>query len=255
MFDGLSRDGSSSLHVTLVPPSLILVHGALGSAQQLAPLADALRTLLDTGVVVLELPGHGETPAADSEFRMAAFAACLTARADAVREADGAGPLVFGYSMGGYAALLAEATTPGTFGGILTYGTMFAWTPDVAASAAARLDATVMAAKVPSFAEVLRQRHAGAGGWERMLSRTASLLRALGDAPPLTPAVLGQVRCPVQLLVGERDDTVTWEQTAAIAAALPKGTASPVPGAPHPIEKVPVSALALALTELRQAVA
>jgi pimeloyl-ACP methyl ester carboxylesterase len=233
-----------------VRPSILLVHGALGSARQLAPLADALRASLATVVRVVELPGHGETPGDDTEFQMDAFAARLAANAQAVQGADEPPPVVFGYSMGGYAALLAEATHPGTFGGVVTYGTMFEWTPEVAAGAAARLDPVIMADKVPAFAAQLRERHALAGGWETMLRRTAALLHALGASPPLTAATLREVGCPVTLLVGERDDTVTLASTTAVASQLPHGAVSVVPRAPHPIEKVPVSAIVLALTEL-----
>lgn len=234
-------------------PALILVHGALGSGRQLAPLADALGAELQTTVAIVELPGHGQTRATDDEFRMEAFAASAAGVATAIREPGAPAPVVFGYSMGGYAALVAEANAPGTFSGIVTYGTMFDWTPAVAVAAAARLDPAMMTAKVPAFAEQLRERHAEAGGWEQMLARTASLLRTLGDAPPLTADRLARLACPVQLLVGERDDTVTWEQTARIAGLVPRGTAILVPGAPHPIEKVPVSALSRALTAVQPA--
>jgi pimeloyl-ACP methyl ester carboxylesterase len=246
----LLGDGSSSLLVTLVYTSLILVHGALGSGRQLAPVADALGALLEATAATVELPGHGQTPATDAEFRMSTFAQQVAAVADACRAPDAPPAVVFGYSMGGYAALLAEAMQPGTFSGIVTYGTMFDWTPAVAAAATARLDPAVLQAKVPAFAEQLRERHAAAGGWEQMLSRTAALLRTLGDAPPLTSETLARIACPVQLLVGERDDTVTFAQTARIAGQLPRGTVTSIPDAPHPIEQVPVSALARALRDV-----
>jgi pimeloyl-ACP methyl ester carboxylesterase len=232
-----------------VPRSLLVVHGALGSAAQLAPVADLLRATVPlASVVCVELPGHGQTSLGGAPFTMATFTDALR---DAVSAAAGQSanrPLVFGYSMGGYAALLLEATAPGTFGGIMTLGTMLEWTPTIAAAAASRLDPTVIRAKVPAFAEQLDTRHAAIGGANAMLAQTAALLVALGDAPPLSPARLAAIGCPVSLLVGERDDSVDVVATEALAAGMQRAAVSRLAGVPHPIEKVP---LELIVAEVR----
>ena len=59
-------------------------------------------------------------------------------------------PIVFGYSMSGYVALALEAERPGTFSGIVTLGTKFAWTPDVATTESARLDPAAISKKLRS---------------------------------------------------------------------------------------------------------
>ena len=52
---------------------ILVVHGALGSAAQMQPVAEALRTL--GKVEIVELPGHGETPLQlGSRFGMDVFA-------------------------------------------------------------------------------------------------------------------------------------------------------------------------------------
>lgn len=221
------------------PPAILVVHGALGDATQMRPLADALGAL---GTVhLVELPGHGATALSDDDaFTMALFAETIGHAAGRHRHRHGdLAPLCFGYSMGGYAALLLEATSPGTLGGIVTLGTKFEWTPDVAAAAATRLDAAVLRAKVPAFAEQLRARHEGAGGWELLLARTARLLTGLGAATPLTAQRLSKVRIPVRLVVGSRDDTVTLAEAAGIASLMPAASAHELPDVPHPIERVP----------------
>lgn len=215
---------------------VLVVHGALGSATQLMPVVDALRTA-GFNAVAIELAGHGNTPASDEAFTMASFADQLcTAGHDLGTQR----PICFGYSMGGYAALLAEQHHPGTFSAIVTLGTMLQWTPVVAAQAAGRLDVTTVRSKVPAFAELLAMRHAGAGGWEPLMTRTAQLLCGLGNTPLLTPTTAERISCPVTFLVGGRDDSVSLADTATFAAALPQAQVELLDNVPHPIEKVPL---------------
>lgn len=204
----------------------------------MAPLIDALRAAGVTATA-LELPGHGNTPGSDDTFTMAAFANLVGEAA----HAHHAPPVCFGYSMGGYAALLAEQNRPGTFAAIVTLGTMLAWTPAVSTLAASRLDVAVIKAKIPAFADALAARHAGAGGWESMMQRTARLLTTLGDAPAIARASVARIGCPVHLLVGSRDDSVSFDDTQAFAASMPRGRATLLDGVPHPIEKAPLSVL------------
>lgn len=229
-------------------PDLLLVHGALGSAAQLAPVAQAFtNTRAYRSVQTIELPGHGASPLAPGQgFDMPTFAEAL---ADEIRARDVQRPLVFGYSMGGYVALLLAAQRPGLLAGIVTLGTMLHWTPDVAAGAVRRLDPAVLRVKVPAFAALLEARHAQAGGWEAVLGHTAALLNGLGASPPLTDAVLRTVPCPVHLLLGDRDDSVSLEDATRAATHLPHARASLLADTPHPIEQVPLEALVRAVGE------
>ncbi|MEO7361019.1 MAG: alpha/beta fold hydrolase, partial [Gemmatimonadaceae bacterium] len=129
-------------------PQIFVVHGALGSAAQMAPIAGALAAL---GTVHnVELPGHGRTVLpASSDFSMHTFVRALESKLRGANADITQKPFVFGYSMGGYAALALEAEHPGTFAGILTLGTKFAWTPEVALREAGRLNADVIAEKIP----------------------------------------------------------------------------------------------------------
>ncbi|MFN5202520.1 MAG: alpha/beta fold hydrolase [Gemmatimonas sp.] len=122
---------------TPLVPAVVVVHGALGSARQMAPVVEALRALRQFAEVVpVELPGHGETMLATGQpFEMTALADAL---GEAMARAAITRPLVFGYSMGGYAALVRELRAPGTIGGVVTLGTVLHWTPAIAARAARR---------------------------------------------------------------------------------------------------------------------
>ncbi len=218
------------------PPSILVVHGALGSAAQMQPVADALSAL--GAVHVVELPGHGTRPLSDNtSFSMATFAHALR---DTIVEQSLSRPIVFGYSMGGYAALLLESMLPGMMGGIMTLGTKIEWTPAVADAAASRLDAGTISSKVPKFAEQLRVRHEHAGGWEQLLARTAALLRTLGAEPPLHDATLARVFAPVRVCAGANDDTLADGEAERTAARLPNATSQLFADVPHPIERVPM---------------
>jgi pimeloyl-ACP methyl ester carboxylesterase len=151
--------------------------------------------------------------------------------------------------MGGYVALLLATTAPERVAAVATLGTKFHWDPGVAAREAGRLDPTAIRAKVPRFAEALAARHEGAGGWEGVLARTAELLRDLGDRPALGPAELSRVAQPARVMVGDRDATVSVEETAGAFRTLPAGELAVLPRTPHPLEQVDVGRLAAAVAD------
>ncbi|MDF2772601.1 MAG: hypothetical protein K0S86_2095 [Geminicoccaceae bacterium] len=223
----------------------ILLHGALGDARQLAPLADRLTQLGLGRPTLIELPGHGETPLGDREFRIEAFADAVLVELDArgISQAD-----FFGYSMGGYVALHLAATAPAHVRRVTTLATKLAWTPAVAAREASMLDAATIREKVPKFAAALDQRHT-AIGWEALLAHTAALLRDLGERPRLTPAVYAGIAQPTRIAVGDRDTTVSIDECVEAVRVLLRGELEVHPGTPHPFEKAPLERIARSLAE------
>lgn len=212
------------------------------------PIANALREL---GIVHnIELPGHGETPLAEGvPFSIQTFVDALHAKVRTIAITSIAKPLVFGYSMGGYVALTLESQHPATLGGILTLGTKFAWTPEVASREGSRLNADIIAEKVPKFAAALEARHLNAGGWRLLLERTAALLAQLGEAPPLTSQSLSRVQAKTCVALGERDETLTADEAREFAGHVPAARFESIPEAPHPIEKVPADRILSLLRE------
>ncbi len=219
--------------------TLYLLHGALGCATQLESLAAALHAAGD--VRVLEFAGHGNTALGQRPFSIDGFADQVVGRldADGVATAD-----FFGYSMGGYVALSVAVAHPGRVGRITTLGTKFEWMREIAAREADRLDVATIRGKVPRFGAQLEARHEGCGGWEANLARTAELLRELGDAPPLLPDVLARIDTPVCITVGDRDATVSVEESARAARSLGAGALAVLPRTPHALEKVDIGLLA-----------
>jgi pimeloyl-ACP methyl ester carboxylesterase len=218
--------------------NLVLLHGALGGSEQLAPLATALA--LRFRVHLLDFEGHAMRPARQRPFRTDYFVENVLELLDAQRIEKAH---IFGYSMGGYVAVCLAIRHPGRVGAIATLGTKFRWDRETAAREAGRLDPAVIRAKVPAFAEALAARHERAGGWEAVLARTADFLRDLGDHPALTDAALARVDHPVRVIVGDRDNRVSRDESDGVVRALPRGSMTVLDETPHPIERVSVDAI------------
>ncbi len=223
----------------------ILLHGALGDARQLAPLADRLAQLGVARPTVIEMPGHGATPLGDREFCIEALADAVLAELDerGISQAD-----FFGYSLGGYVALHLAAMAPAHVRRVTTLATKLAWSPTVAARESSMLDAATIREKVPKFAAALEQRHT-ALGWVELLALTAALLRDLGDRPRLTPAVYARIAQPARIAVGDRDTTVSIDECVEAVRVLPRGELEVHPGTPHPFEKGPLERIARSIAE------
>ncbi|WP_284348884.1 alpha/beta fold hydrolase [Roseisolibacter agri] len=236
-----------------MPDAILLLHGALGARDTLRPLADALAPLVPAGTPVHahEFAGHGATPdpdaASDAPYDVARLAAGVL---DAMDRDGIARATVFGYSMGGYVALLLAAEHPARVRAVVTLATKLAWTPESAARETSRLDPAAIRAKVPRFADALAARHGDAGGWERVLSRTAAMMHAIAARPTVTPDVLAAIACPARICVGDRDATMTLDECAAAVRALPKGELAVLPATGHPLEHADPARLAREVAEV-----
>ncbi|UOQ96876.1 alpha/beta hydrolase [Hymenobacter sp. 5317J-9] len=220
-------------------PTLLLLHGALGSPATLAPLAELL--VADFTVKSFAFSGHGGSEVSFENFTLPHFAEEVLAF---LRGHETAPAHVFGYSMGGYAALLAARREPARFASITTLGTKLDWSPESAAAETRFLDPEKMQAKVPAFAEVLRRRHAPAD-WAEVVRATARLMETAGAAPPLAAADFAAIRVPVQVLVGDGDLTANQgEASRMVAGQLPQVQYAVLPNTPHPIEKADLPDLA-----------
>ena len=222
--------------------NLLLLHGALGDRTQLEPLEASLEGRYRCHLV--EFEGHGRS-VSQHPYSIARFADNVRAFM-AERRIERAS--LFGYSMGGYVALMLAAQSD-AIDSVATLATKLAWTPDGAAAETRRLDPLKIRAKVPAFAELLERRHAGSGGWEQVLTRTADFMTELGARPLVDDALLARIKQPVRLMVGDRDTVVSVDETTRAAAMIPNGSALVLPGVPHPFEQMPIAALAGPLRE------
>lgn len=217
---------------------ILLLHGAIGSLEQLYPLREHL-SLAGYEVHSLNFSGHGGKPFG-SQFSMDQFGDEVY---QYIQENSLNDLLVFGYSMGGYVALFLASKYPGIFKKVCTLGTKFNWTPEIASREVKMLNPSTIEEKVPAFAQILAIRH-GMDHWKLLLNNTATMLTGLGNNPLLTNTVLQTIDLPVLLLIGEKDNMVTLEETEATKQCLQEGSIYILPDTPHPIEKVNIGLLA-----------
>jgi pimeloyl-ACP methyl ester carboxylesterase len=219
--------------------SLILLHGALGAPAQLQPLAGALAPHYD--IHIPALPGHAGMK--EEHFGIPFFSGFLKSY---IQEKGLDNPLVFGYSMGGYVALYSESRWPGLLGGIATLATKLAWDPQSAAKESRMLQPEIMKEKVPAFVATLQQRHAPLD-WKEVVTNTATMMQELGGAPLLGEDEFVKLDLPVFLLLGDRDNMVTLDETLTAYRTIPGAQLALLPGTSHPIEKVDPELLAFLL--------
>ncbi|MFN8230133.1 MAG: alpha/beta fold hydrolase [Bacteroidia bacterium] len=134
--------------------NIILLHGAIGAADQLIPLENEL-TKQNFKVFKFSFSGHGNTPF-NNDFSIKQFAKELELF---ISENNLIQPAIFGYSMGGYVALYLVTQMPMLIGNIITLGTKFNWTEEIAKKEIQLLNPKTIIEKVPKFANALQQRH------------------------------------------------------------------------------------------------
>lgn len=222
-------------------PDILLLHGALGSADQLENLSQALTNLHP---VIVEFPGHGKSPDHGLSWSISNFADFL----ERLCTGFNSPVYVFGYSMGGYVALSLAKKRPDLFKGIITLGTKFDWTPESARKESSRMNAEKILEKVPGFAADLMKRH-GSSNWQQVLKNTADLMFSLGDNPELRIVDSASSAIPVLCCLGEKDTMVTMDETMAFMKIFPNSSFRMLPDTPHPIEQVSTSLLASVISE------
>jgi pimeloyl-ACP methyl ester carboxylesterase len=216
---------------------LLLLHGAIGSKEQLQGLAGSLAGAFH--LYSIDFSGHGGQEI-EREFSIEHFAGQILQwlRENAINKIN-----IFGYSMGGYVAMYLAAHHPELVDGIITLATKYEWTEDIAAKEASMLNPLTLETKVPEFAAQLQQRH-HPSDWKVVLAETARMLHKMGQQPPLSQADFNRINCRVLLLLGDRDKMVTQEETMKVYKLLPQAQLEILPNTPHPIEKIDVTALA-----------
>ena len=214
---------------------LLLLHGALGSKDQFKELTKKLNGSYE--IYSLNFSGHGGSVIPKEPFSMDMFAGNIISylNDNSINEID-----VFGYSMGGYAALHTAINFPERIGKIFTLATKFEWTPEIAERETVMLDAEKIKQKVPKFAEELALRH-GENNWVRVLGKTTEMMRDLGAGEPM---LFGNIKNEVLVGIGDRDKMVTLEETITAYRSLPNSKLLVLPGTPHPLEMVDAERLA-----------
>jgi pimeloyl-ACP methyl ester carboxylesterase len=211
--------------------SVLLLHGALGSSQQLNPLKTIL---VDRGAKVygLNLSGHGGTPF-NNDFGIEQFASEVQRL---IQNQKFNPVLLFGYSMGGYVALWLTLQMPQLISGIITLGTKFDWSPESAEREIRKMNPEKIEIKIPALARILEHRHQP-NDWKLLMGKTAIMMKQLGEQPLLTEENLKKIQSKVHVVLGDQDDMADLAYSKEVASWIPNGKFTLLKDAPHPIEK------------------
>ena len=224
-------------------PPLLLLHGAIGSSAQFDQLAFMLEPHFET-VHRFDFEGHGHAPLRDRPFRMEHFSE-NTREYLAAHSIDSIN--IFGYSLGGYVAILFAQQYPKRVKRLATLGTKYLWDTEAAAREVRLLDPEKIKAKVPALARTLEARHTA--GWENVLARTREMLTALGQSPALTLTDVAVIQQRIRLMIGDKDTMAGIEDSLRVYRALPNAEFEVLPDTPHPLEYVRPDRIARSLIE------
>ncbi len=212
------------------PYPILLLHGALGSKDQLAAIQQKLA--ITYTVYTLNFEGHGGRPS-QREFSINHFTQNVV---DFLTEHGLTNLPIFGYSMGGYVALNLAIQQPNLVDSIITFGTKFKWNPESAAKEVSMLNPKVIEEKVPQFAAHLKKIHQE-DQWKAVLEKTATMMLALGEKPLLNVSTLAIIKPKVCIGIGSKDRMVSIEESQETVKHLPDGTLQLLEGCKHPIEQ------------------
>ncbi|MGM0589602.1 MAG: alpha/beta fold hydrolase [Bacteroidota bacterium] len=216
-------------------PPLLLLHGALETSAQFDQLAAQLSDSFD--VHRFTFLGHGPETAG-SELSIDEMAQQTL---DYLNDHKIDQVSIFGYSMGGYVALLLSKSHPHRINRIATLGTILRWTPEKAAEEGKLLDPNTISEKVPRFAQHLKKLHGEQ--WPSMVQATRTMLESLGNQPPLIDSHWPELNLPIRLHVGDRDRSAGLSDTLTIYKQLPNAELSVLPDTAHPFPKVDLDLL------------
>jgi pimeloyl-ACP methyl ester carboxylesterase len=217
-------------------PTILLLHGALNTSEQFSLLSAKLQPYFE--VHSLDFSGHSQVPY-EGVLDMQVLIKDI---ARYVEQMENETCHIFGYSMGGYAAVSYAKTLPKKLGKIVTLATKWDWNPTSAAQEVAMLDPVVMSAKIPTYVAKLQSLF-GADHWSKVVQNTAALMYDLGHGGGLAEDDLRKIETDVLILRGSEDKMVTAASSMEVARWLQNGTYQEIAGAPHPLEKVDVDVL------------
>jgi pimeloyl-ACP methyl ester carboxylesterase len=212
--------------------NIVLLHGAIGASDQLEKLESELKK--DFNVFKLDFIGHGKRSNEESEFSIDIFAKDLDQFLKLNRILN---PIIFGYSMGGYVAIYHALHFENRAEKIITLGTKFSWSPEIAAKETKMLNADIISEKVPQFAQQLKIRHTEYQ-WKNVLNKTANMMIGMGLNNPTSSNELENLEVPVRFGLGDKDQMVSLEETVLFYKSSKSGSMFVLPDTQHPIENV-----------------
>ena len=211
-------------------PNLILLHGALGHCEIFDSFISELSKYFTVYTPLFS--GHGDTELPEKGITIEKYTQELK---EFIEKENLNNVYIFGHSMGGYIALCYALDNPSTLNSIMTLGTKFDWTEEQAMKESKMLNPDVIADKVPKYAELLEKQHGLK--WRQLLPAISEMMILLGKNPPLKDQ-LETINFSVQIMVGDKDNMVTLEESMEAYRKLSNSKLAVLPDTKHPMDKV-----------------
>ncbi|MEG0927994.1 alpha/beta fold hydrolase [Chryseobacterium sp.] len=211
-------------------PHLILLHGALGHSDIFKPYLEGLSSYFTIHTPLFS--GHGNLELPTGGISIEKYTLELT---EYCKDNNLKDVFMLGHSMGGYVALCYAMNNPENVNSIMTLGTKFDWNEDQALKESKMLNPDIILEKIPQYAQLLEIQHGTK--WKQLLPAIADLMINLGKNPPLNKN-LSIITIPVQIMVGDKDNMVSIEESTEVYKSLPNAKLAVLPDTKHPMEKV-----------------
>lgn len=215
--------------------SMIVLHGANGSNEEILPLAQALRPY--GPVRVPDLLGHGGRPVPD-RLSLSAVAQDVIDYLDSRQIARA---YFVGYSMGGLIALYLAKHFPDRVCGVCTLATKHVMDEKTVQGLVELADPA--RPKRPEARKVQLARIHYPQAWEVVLGATQRWIADIGATQPMGEAALRTITVPTLVISGDQDQIVPAAETIALANLL-RSRPMLFPGQAHPVTQVPLQAVA-----------
>ncbi len=216
-------------------PPVLFLHGALGVRGQFAGLQGRFP---ERSQLVVDFPSHGGSRITGGPMTCQRLAQDMLALLDAlaIDKVD-----IVGHSMGGYIGLVMAHLAPARVNTIVTFGTKFYWDEATIGKTAAELDPASLRAKSARYYDALAAAHT-AGGADQALALTQSLIADFARWR-LKEEMVRSANVALLASAGDRDAMVPAAEIMQLYGALdPKfNAAAIVPGAPHPLQQLPLA--------------
>lgn len=216
--------------------NILMLHGALASQTQFNEL---IPQLTQHTCHALNFNGHGGKMVSSKGFGFDSFTDDILQYLD---EHHIETINLFGYSMGGYAALLFASKYPNRVEKIVTLNVKFRWDLESTVKETNFLNPDKMLEKVPGFANNLILQH-GMNLWKNMLHQTSQMMLDMSETNLLTDEKIKLITHPSLLAVGELDTTSSLEETIAMKNKLKDASLLVIPATPHAFEKISIERL------------
>lgn len=217
---------------------LVLLHGTNGSHGETQPLA----VRMPRGIMTFapDWLGHGGRPPPTHDYRMDAIVEDFVHALDRQR-IDRC--FLFGYSVGGYAALLLAHRHPERVRGIVTLATRHLWhAQGVGHLVHLATPERLTRPGNPRAAELAAIHHPT--DWRLVNAANRLLFARLGEDPLLTEDDLRTIVAPVLVLNGTADPLVPQDETERLAQLFPTWRLGLFPGSAHPFGATPLDDIA-----------